>query len=397
MSLRRSISMIPLAVGAMVLAACGSGGGDGASGDADGTLSIAVSAPFSGPAAAAGAGHLCGVKSYFEGVNSDGGIGGHKFEVTGEDNKFDPGVSATIARKLANGDVLAVVVAGTTPHEASLPVLEARGIPVLATSDGAAFAPPSWEGDFSYNPVYSREAASAAEFISTDLGEKNASLAYVATATGQPFADSFPGAFEGNGGTVDVAEGVPATTTDFSPIAQKLKQANSPVVYAALLDTQLAGLQKAAAAIGFTPKWVTWPVGYGPSYLKLVGEVATGMYVSQWSHPETESGAAGVDRYNELVGKECPELLGDNGVKSGYALAATIAYGAQQLADDDKDVTREALIGAMSFDKQQMGITPDMSYTDADHAGVRSTSYWQVTSAKGDLKKISDFTELPAD
>ena len=394
----RTTLLTTVAAASLLLAGCASTppGSSESSPAAGGSLAIAASVPLSGPGAAAGAGVLCGIESYLDSVNDAGGVGGYTFDVRSEDNKFDPAVSATIARDLAGSDTFAVFVGGSGPVDASRPVFQGARIPTFAAADGNAFVPPSWEGDYGYNPEYSREAASAAEFIADELDEDTASLAYVATATGEPSSKYFAPAFEEAGGTVALSEPIPPATTDFSASAQKLKDAGAPVVYAVMLDTQLAGLQKAAHAIGYEPIWVTWTIGYGPTYLDLVGDLAVGVYTSQLAWPETETDAPGVKEYVTAVEANCPDGLGDNGVKTGYALAAMMTHGVEQLVDEGAEVTRENFVKSFSIDDELMGTTPHVTITDDDHAGVSYASYWQVTSPKGDLKKVTDFAELPA-
>jgi branched-chain amino acid transport system substrate-binding protein len=388
------VPLTALAVSAMLVSACG--GSDGGGTGTGKTLKIAVSTPLSGPAAGAGTGILCGVKAYFDQANKRGGVGGYTFQVQEKDNQFDPAVSAQVARDLAGTDVFGVVIAGSAPLTASRAALKARQIPTFATADGSVFVPPKWPGEYGFYPEYTREAASAASFIHTDLREEKASLVYVGNATGEPASKGFPPAFQAAGGTVALSEAVPVQTTDFTPIAQKLKQAGAPIVYASVLDTQLAGLQKAAAAIGYSPKWVAWGVVWGPTYLKLAGALAQGLYVSQWSLPETQKSDPAVAEYRTAVGAACPGRLGDNGVKSGYAQAAMIAYGVKQLVDKGRPVTREQFIDTYAFEDKQIGLTPGLTISKDDHAPIGANSYWQVASVKGDLKMIRDFTPLPA-
>jgi branched-chain amino acid transport system substrate-binding protein len=385
-----------VATATLLLTGCAGSASDSNGGPTGKELTIAVSTPLSGPAAAAGAGNLCGVEAYLEMVNSSGGIGGYTFKVKGEDNKFDPATAATIARNVASDDnVFAVAIAGSAPLDASRPTLQAAQIPTFGVGNGSAYVPPAWAGDYGYLPPYEGEASSAAQFISSNLKLNTASLVYVDTATGQPASESFPPAYEAAGGTVALNEPIPSATTDFSAAAQKLKDAGAPVVYAAILDTQLAGLQKAAHAIGYDPKWVTWPIGYGPTYLKLVGDLAKGVYASQWAWPASQTSEPGVKEFVAAVNSKCPDALGDGGVANGYGMASMIAAGVKQLSDAGKDVTRANFVSDFAVNGETVGITPNMTISADDHSAVSSNSYWQVTSAEGGLQLVTPFAPLP--
>jgi branched-chain amino acid transport system substrate-binding protein len=386
----------PMAAGALLLTGCAGSTTDGSPGVTGKELTIAVSTPLSGPAAAAGAGNLCGVEAYLNMVNSSGGIGGYTFKVTGEDNKFDPATAATIARNVASDDtVFAVAIAGSGPLDASRPTLEAAQIPTFGVGNGSAYVPPAWAGDYGYLPQYEREASSAAQFISASLKLKTASMVYVDTATGQPASKSFPPAYEAAGGTVALNEPIPPATTDFSAAAQKLKDAGAPVVYAAILDTQFAGLQKAAHAIGYDPKWVTWATAYGPTYLKLAGDLAKGVYTSQWAWPANQTSEPGVKEFVAAVNAKCPDSLGDGGVANGYGMASMIAHGVKQLNDAGKDVTRANFVANFAINGETVANTPNMTISSDDHSAVESNSYWQASSAQGDLVLVTPFATLP--
>jgi ABC-type branched-subunit amino acid transport system substrate-binding protein len=388
-------------VGALGLTACGGdGGGGGGGGASDDTVTIGLSAPLSGPAAAAGFGQNCGIKAYLESVNDDGGINGYKFKIDEVDNQYDPAVAASVARDFANQDVFAVFVAGTATGEASRPALEPREIAMFVSGDGAGLTPPKWDGEFGYYPPYAREAASAARFVVSELGEKEVSFVYIGAGAGASAAEAFPGAVEAEGGTLAHDEGIPTTTTDFAPVAQKLKSAGAPVVYSQLIDTQLAGLQKAADAIGYNPTWVIWPIGYGPTYVELAGDLAQGSYVSQWAWPASQTDEQSVTEFRKAVeslGGKCAEQVNETNVATGYGIGAVMAYGVEQITEGDEAPTREAFIEALEFEGEPFGTTPQMTYDEESHAGVSANSYWKVaTGADGaTLEKVTDWAELP--
>jgi branched-chain amino acid transport system substrate-binding protein len=378
------------------LAACGGSGGTGeTAGVKDETIKVGVSAPLSGPLATAGTSTACGVKAYLESVNDDGGVNGYTFEVVEKDNQYDPGVAASVARDFATDGVFATVVAGTATMEASVPVLEARNVPIFGSPDGAVVSPPKWEGMFSYNAVYTREGASAVSFIKDELGEDTASSVYLSPAA-MTASESFVASFQEAGGKIVANEALPPDVTDFAGMAQKLKSAGAPVVYTTLVDTQLAGLQKAADAIGYNPKWVSWAIAQGPTYLELAGDLAEGVYFSQWAIPDTQTDDPEVKKYIAAVESVsgCAEHTGDNAVKTGYGLGATIAYGVEQATEGGEAPTFDAFIEALSdVEDHQFGLTPGMSYDEESHAGVRQNSYWQVKS--GQLELVRDFEPLP--
>lgn len=382
------------AVLALGLTACGGGGGGGtgSGNDVEGkTIEVGVSAPLTGPAATAGTATVCGVRAALQ----DADVNGYSFEVSSKDNQFDPGISASVARDFSTDGAFAVVIAGSGPLEASTPVLKGRGIPVFGSPDGAIVSPPSWEGIFGYNAVYANEGASAADFVVEQLKQNEASAVYLAPA-GESAGTSFKKALEAAGGKVPANEALAPDVTDFAGVAQKLQRAGAPVVYAPLVDTQLAGLQKAADAIGYDPIWVSWPIAQGPTYVELAGKLSEDVYFAQWAQPETQTDLPEVKEYVEAISKvkDCEEAAGDSSAKSGYALGKVILHGIDLITADDAKPTSKALIEALAeVEDQQFGLTPHMAYDDASHAGVRQNSWWQVKD--GQLVLVRDFEPLP--
>lgn len=395
MDVRNRLSTAAVAaLSATVLAACGSDGSGTTGVDGD-TIKIGVSVTLSGPVASSGTATECGVRAYLEAVNEDGGVNGYQFEVTAKDNQYDPAIAATVARELATDGVFAVVVSGTSSMEASVPVLEARGIPVLGALDGALVTPPDWEGVFGYYPSYAKDGASAATFTSEELGVDEASVVAF-SPTAEPAAEAFEETFEAAGGTVSASETLTPEVTDFAAMAQKLKSAAAPVVYAPLVDTQLAGLQKAADAIGYNPDWISWTISQGPTYQELAGDLSEGVYFSQWAVSDSQTDDPAVQDYLDAVeGVDgCANRAADAVTKTGYAQGAMIAYAVEQATEDGGEPTAEALIEELSsVEDQQFGLTPHVTYDDGSHAGIRYDSYWQVVD--GQLELVRDFEPLP--
>lgn len=379
------------AVGA--LAGCGGGGG-GSQGIEGKTIKIGASVALSGPIATSGTATVCGLKAYLEAVNADGGINGYKFDIEAQDNQYDPGIAATVARDFATDGVFAVVVSGTSSEQASVPVLKARGIPIISTIDGALVTPPKWKGEFSYYPSYASDGASAARFTAEELGEKSASVVAF-SPPGEPAGDAFVETFEKAGGKVAASETLAPEVTDFSAMAQKLKRAGAPVVYAPLVDTQLAGLQKASDAVGYRPKWISWTISEGPSYRELAGDLSEGVYFSQWATSDSQTGDPAVKDYLDAVKKVkgCEDRASESVTKTGYAEGAMIAYAVEKASADGKKPTADALIEALGSAKdQQFGLTPGVTFDDQSHAGVRQDSFWQVKGGK--LVMVRDFEPL---
>jgi branched-chain amino acid transport system substrate-binding protein len=375
------------------LSACSGGNSDAGAGKPP--IKIGVSVPLSGGLSTDGTSTLCGARAYFNTVNAAGGTNGYKFDPQWTDNKYDAALSAQVARDYISQGAFALMTLGTAVLTATSPVAQAANVPVVSAADGSTVTP-GVRGIYGYNPVYAREGAAGAEFISKTLKGKDAAVVYIAPAAAAGAA-AFATTFKDNGGNVLLSEPAASSVTDYAPLAQKLKNSGAPIVYTMLVDAQIAGLQKAAAAIGFKPTWVGWAITYGPSYLKLAGAAAEDTYVASWVTPVTETSNPDVAKFVAAVNAipECAPLLGTSAVASGYAMAAMITDGVKQATNGGVELTADKFNSVLSNVKdKQYGITPGTAIDDASHALVRQSSWWQVKGSG--LAAVRGFEPLPA-
>lgn len=380
--------------------ACGSlgdGGGSGTSNtSAPQELKIGLSSILSGPAASAGTGTDAGVMAYLKSMNDKGGINGYKFTFEEQDNKYDPAQSAIVARQMVSDGVFTIVTEGTANLAATTPITDPAGIPVMTESDGGVVTPPGkYVHAFGVNPDYAAMATLGAKFILDKLNQKKVAFIYVNTATGEPAKTAFPAYYTGHGGQILDTEAVPQSTTDWAPFAQKLKASGATTVYSFILDSQMAGLQKAADAIGFKPTWVCWFYVYTPSYLKLAGPLATGVYTSQFTIPLDKTSDPAVKEFQAAMQKYAPPSEFDSPVAAqGWTLGAIIAYGVRQATAGGKKLTAQSYEQALSnVNGVQIGLVPGITYNAQTHAGASKAGWFKIDNGK--LTEYSPFEDLP--
>lgn len=392
---RRSAAVVALV--ALMVAACGgnsSGGGTSPTELKD--VKIGLSSILSGPAASAGSGTDAGVQAYLKTVNDRGGINGYKFSFEEQDNKYDAAQSAVVARQLVNDGVFLILTEGTANLAATVPITDPAGIPVLTESDGGLLTPPDkYKHAFGVNPDYTAMAAEGARYILDKLNQKKAAFVYVNTATGAPAKESFPSYFTKHGGQILDTEAVPQTTTDWAPFAQKLKSSGANVVYSFIIDSQMAGLQKAADAIGYKPTWVCWFYVYTPSYLKLAGPLANGVYTSQFTIPLDKTSDPAVQRYQSAMQKYAPPAEIDSPVAAqGWTFGAVIEYGVKQATAGGKKLTAQGFEQALSnVNGVQLGLVPGITYNSSTHAGASKAAWFKIDNGK--LVEDRGFEDFP--
>lgn len=400
-TIRKASSIIAiLSATALTAAACG-GGSTSSSGSGGGqsvskTVKIGLSSILSGPAATAGAGTDAGIKAYLKTINDKGGVNGYTFTFDEQDNAYNPAKSATVARTLLNDDVFAIVTEGSNPLAATVGITNTKQIPIFAEAEGEEFAPPKAPYQYAYgiNPNYHQLAAQGAQFVLDNLKEKKASVVQLNNAGEDVANAAFSKYFTAHGGSIADSETTQLTTTDYSPFAQKLKAAGAPVVYAFILDSELPGLQKAADAIGYHPKWVTWFDPYTTGYLKLAGPLATGVYVSYFLTPLSDKTDPDVQAYMTAMQKYEPAEINNQPASQGWTFGAIIADAVKKVTDGGKPLTRDAFRAALDLNGTHVGLVKSMTYQPDSHVGSTKAAYYQIQS-DGSLKQVSDYKDLP--
>src|SRR3954447_17446235 len=139
----------------LVAAGCGSGNGEAAESSAAQT-----SVSFSGPSVKVGAitsltgpiaypDRVSAAKAAVAGINSRGGLAGHEVELDACDDHGNADGAAACARQMVSDGVIALVGQNSVSDNASTPILEAAGIPQIAT---ATRTPVSLNSKLTYEP-----------------------------------------------------------------------------------------------------------------------------------------------------------------------------------------------------------------------------------------------------
>ena len=386
---------------ALTASACGGSGGTAATGSGGGgaggkTVTIGLSSILSGPAATAGQGTDAGIKAYMDTVNAAGGVNGYKFAFNEQDNAYNPAQSATVARTLVSNNVFCIVTEGSNPLAATVPITNPHQIPIFAEANGETFDPPASPYQYSYgiNPSYHALADQGAQFVLDGLHETKAATVDLNNA-GEDIANGeFTKYFKAHGGTVVDSEVTQLTTTDYSPFAEKLKASGAPVVYTFVLDSELPGLQKAAAAIGYHPKWVTWFDPYTTGYLQLAGPLAAGVYVSYFLTPLNDTSDPQVAAYLTAMKKYEPAEINNQPASQGWTFGAIIADAVRKVTAGGKPLTKSAFLAALGLNGAPVGLVKSMTYTSSNHVGSTEGAYYQI-QPDNSLKAVTPYQPFP--
>lgn len=312
--------------------------------------------------------NIDGAKLYFDAVNARGGVNGQKIELVSVDDKFDPKVTVEVSRQLITEQkVLALFLNRGTPHsQALLPLLAEYKVPLVGPSTGAmALHEPVNPWVFNVRATYQREAAKAIEHLAS-IGITRIALLETDDSFG---ADSAAGALKGFATvkqTPVLQEKFPRDKPDFTELAARVAKSNAQAVMVIGSAGNAANGMKAIRAAGSRAQLVTLSNNASDGFIKLLGEHARGVIVTQVFPNERSVAYPLIKEAQDLA-----RLKGLEGVSpammEGFAAAKVVTEGLRRAGPNPTPVAlRDALEGMRNYDIGGLQI----SYSATDHTGL---------------------------
>ncbi len=333
-----------------------------------GQLRIGNPTGITGSVAAGVKENIDGARLYFDAVNARGGVNGQKIELVSVDDKFDPKVTVEVSRKLITEQkVLALFLNRGTPHsQALLPMLAEFKVPLVGPSTGAmVLHEPVNPWVFNVRATYQREAAKAIEHLAS-IGITRIALLETDDSFG---ADSAAGALKGFATvkqTPVLQEKFPRDKPDFTELAARVAKSNAQAVMVIGSAGNAANGMKAIRAAGSRAQLVTLSNNASDGFIKLLGEHARGVIVTQ-VFPNERSVAY------PLI-KEAQDLAKAKGLEGvspammeGFAAAKVVTEGLRRAGSNPTPAAlRDALEGMRNYDIGGLQI----NYSATDHTGL---------------------------
>jgi branched-chain amino acid transport system substrate-binding protein len=224
---------------------------------------IGMSAAITGPASSTYAPTYEAYKAYFKRVNDAGGINGQKVEIAYEDDRGEPQRAAANAKKLAEGSVLMVNASTSATYKPFMTESESEKLPLLfggGVCPREAF-PPANPLIFCSTSFGSKwDSRFALGFIKEQAGGKKVKVGFAAqdiplSRIELEFAEQL--AKEMGLEAIPVVV-VPGNTPDFTPFAQKLKDAGADWVLSWALWHVEVGVFEALSRIGWQGSYLLY-------------------------------------------------------------------------------------------------------------------------------------------
>ena len=224
---------------------------------------IGMSAAITGPASSTYAPTYEAYKAYFKRVNDAGGINGQKVEITYEDDRGEPQRAAANAKRLSEGSILMVNASTSATYKPFMTESETEKLPLLfggGVCPREAFPPASplifcstsfgskWDSRFALGFIKEQAAGKKVKvgFAAQDIPLSRIELEFAEQLAKEMGMEAIP---------VVV---VPGNTPDFTPFAQKLKDAGADWVLSWALWHVEVGVFEALQRLGWQGNYLLY-------------------------------------------------------------------------------------------------------------------------------------------
>jgi branched-chain amino acid transport system substrate-binding protein len=270
-----------LFMGALVLAGCGQGAGDGAPGSTvrgvtDSEIVIGTHTDLVGPTAIWGVGATNGARMRIDEANSAGGVHGRRIRFVVEDHQYQVPRAIQAANKLINRDNVFLMLLGLgTPMNNAVMVqqLEA-GVPNVFPLTGArSMVEPLHPMKFTQRGIYYDEMRAAVRYFVEERGKERVCTIYQDTEYGQEILEAVQDQLEVmNLPLVETSAHHP-TQTEFTAAILRLRRANCDLVLLGTVHRDTVLVLDAARKMGWTG--ADW-VGNNATFAQVIADAEAG-------------------------------------------------------------------------------------------------------------------------
>ena len=256
-------------------------------------VKIGLASPITGPQAHIGVDIRNGTQLAVDDINAAGlTIAGNqiKLELVAEDDEANPTKAATVAQKLVDSKVVAVV--GHFNSGASIPaskIYSDAGIPQISpSSTNPKYTQQGFKTTFRVVANDDQQGPVGAKFALEKLKPKTIAVIDDSTAYGQGLADTFEATAKAGGAKIVAREHTTDKDTDFKAILTKIKGRKPELVFFGGIDPQAGPMMKQMTELGIKAKFMGGDGMQTPNFIKLAGNAAEGAMASMPGLPKDQ-------------------------------------------------------------------------------------------------------------
>jgi branched-chain amino acid transport system substrate-binding protein len=307
---------------------------------------LGSSQPMSGTLAYMGKAVDEAIRTYFDMINSQGGIHGRKLKLITYDDELKPAKSVANAKLLVERDnVLAMV--GNIGHATNMSAYEYSGpkkIPTVgALSISDLTSTPARDYLYVLPSPQSTETAAYVDHAINTLKAKRVAMLYQNDGWGKPAYDIAVKQLEKYGQKLVEAQTFERFATDITSQVFKLKESNPDVVIVYALGQEAVLFFRGAEKLGWKPTVFGAGGLNDPKFIELLGKSDAKLYVASYYDPIDGSNPA-IKEFNDRYVKMHPNSKPSSMALMGYS-AAAVTVEALKRAGPQPD--RAKLIAAL--------------------------------------------------
>jgi ABC-type branched-subunit amino acid transport system substrate-binding protein len=365
----------------------------------DTEITIGITGPLSGPAAAWGTIALAS-EAYAQHVNAQGGVHGRKLKIVLKDDGYNPGRAVANVTELKDQVFAMIGTVGTAVLNATKDLVAESGLPfVFPLGNVQVYAKQPKDKIrtvFQSYPDYTDEA----EFIVTQAAKLEKVKKVAHFGQNDDYGKlSLDGVKKGLQKLPDVKlvgeVFYEVTDRELGTHALKMKESGADAVVIYATATHAAGLIKEMAKVGYRPKiFASFTLYDRDTMFRLLGDLWEGAY---FNSTQALRGEPAADRYIEIVTKIDPKLKGREGFcVQGAADVAILVEGLQRAG---RNLTREGFVKAMESIQGYTanGLYDPFGFTPDRHHGANSVRMMRAGKATdGSVQQITGYQQFPS-
>jgi branched-chain amino acid transport system substrate-binding protein len=380
-----------LALGALLLSACG--GGSAPAANAGSEIVIGASLSLTGPIAAPNQQYEHAVNAYVNSINQNGGINGHKLRLDILDDGYQGQRGIANMRQLVEQDKVNLILGGvgTAPAVAEMPYVTQSGIPFLFPYAGSnVIYSPARPNVFTVYPDFATVMKPVYPYFVSKVNPKKTGVVYLAQEGINQAAAGAQDYLKSKNIAVAAFIGYQlGSITDFTPIVQQLRNAGADSVIFISSTPDMARFAQAAKRAGWNVPIAGQQSAADDSLVTLGGADVEGIYAVTIQVVLGDTSVSGPAE--AIVKQYYPEEA-----PSGYMLYGVgVARLVEQVLKDATDPTNGASIikSASGLKNVDVKIFPPITFAGAsDHLGLHSASVTQIQGGK--VVRVSDWLSL---
>ncbi|CAB3785339.1 Leucine-, isoleucine-, valine-, threonine-, and alanine-binding protein [Paraburkholderia caffeinitolerans] len=268
-------------------------------------VKIGFAAPLTGGQAHYGADFRSGVELAIEDMNATNPVIGGKpvhFVLDAQDDQADPRTGTTVAQKLVDDGVAAVIGhynSGTSLPAA--PIYAKAGIPEIAMATAPTYTRLGLPTTFRLLTSDTQLGSVLGDYAVKGLKFKRIAIVDDRTAYGQGVAVEFTKAAKAAGATIVDQEFTNDKAVDFRAILTRIKSANVDAVFYGGADTQAAPMLKQMRSLAIKSTLIGPDMVQSENLIKIAGESAEGTLAASEGSPldQMPGGKAFAERYEK--------------------------------------------------------------------------------------------------